>query len=177
MINGNTLRDAIVSAAHVIASQKQKVDELNVFPVPDGDTGTNMSMTIGASVRELSRLRDPSVEETAKVAASALLVGAVLPEAGAFPATAVSCCLASMAGAMTCVRRSPWGSLPSAMTCAGGFLLVLIAVALLCWQQITWLGQGGVLLLCGAGGGLLAGLLGGRRRKRKRRPVRKVRKA
>ena len=51
MINGNTLRDAIVSAAHVIASQKQKVDELNVFPVPDGDTGTNMSMTIGASVR------------------------------------------------------------------------------------------------------------------------------
>ena len=76
MINGNTLRDAIVSAAHVIASQKQKVDELNVFPVPDGDTGTNMSMTIGASVRELSRLRDPSVEETAKVAASALLRGA-----------------------------------------------------------------------------------------------------
>ena len=75
MINGNTLRDAIVSAAHVIASQKQKVDELNVFPVPDGDTGTNMSMTIGASVRELSRLRDPSVEETAKVAASALLRG------------------------------------------------------------------------------------------------------
>ncbi|HJB13612.1 MAG TPA: hypothetical protein H9787_07860 [Candidatus Oscillibacter excrementigallinarum] len=115
------------------------------------------------------------------VAASALLVGAVLPEAGAFPATAVSCCLASMAGAMTCVRRSPWGSLPSAMTCAGGFLLVLIAVALLCWQQITWLGQGGVLLLCGAGGGLLAGLLGGRRRRRKggrrARPVRRAEKA
>ena len=115
------------------------------------------------------------------VAASALLVGAVLPETGASPATAVSCCLASMAGAMTCVRRSPWGSLPSAMTCAGGFLLVLIAVALLCWQQITWLGQGGVLLLCGIGGGLLAGLLGGRRRGRKggrrARPVRRAEKA
>ena len=115
------------------------------------------------------------------VAVSALLVGAVLPEAGAFPAAAVSCCLASWAGAMTCVRRSPWGSLPSAMTCAGTFLLVLIAVALLCWQQITWLGQGGILLLCGAGGGLLAGLLGRRRRRRKGgrrvRPVRKAEKA
>lgn len=115
------------------------------------------------------------------VLASALLVGAVLPEAGAFPAAAVGCCLASWAGAMTCVRRSPWGSLPSAMTCAGGFLLVLITVALLCWQQITWLGQGGILLLCGAGGGLLAGLLGGRTRRRKGgrrvRPARKAEKA
>ena len=63
------------------------------------------------------------------------------------------------------------------MVSAAGFLLAVVAVALLCWQQITWLGRGGVLLLCGAGGGLLAGLLGGRRRKRKRRPVRKVRKA
>ena len=115
------------------------------------------------------------------VLTSALLVGAVLPEAGAFPAAAVGCCLASWAGAMTCVRRSPWGSLPSAMTCAGGFLLVLITVALLCWQQITWLGQGGILLLCGAGGGLLAGLLGGRTRRRKGgrrvRPARKAEKA
>ena len=115
------------------------------------------------------------------VLASALLVGAVLPEAGAFPAAAVGCCLASWAGAMTCVRRSPWGSLPSAITCAGGFLLVLITVALLCWQQITWLGQGGILLLCGAGGGLLAGLLGGRTRRRKGgrrvRPARKAEKA
>ena len=111
------------------------------------------------------------------VAASALLVGAVLPEAGAFPAAAVSCCLASWAGAMTCVRRSPWGSLPSAMTCAGTFLLVLIAVALLCWQQITWLGQGGALLLCGAGGGVLAGLTGGRGRRRGGRRVRPAGKA
>ena len=115
------------------------------------------------------------------VAVSALLVGAVLPEAGAFPAAAVGCCLASWAGAMTCVRRGPWGSLPSAMICAGGFLLVLVAVALLCWQQITWLGQGGILLLCGAGGGLLAGLLGRRSRRRKGgrrvRPARKAEKA
>ena len=102
---------------------------------------------------------------------SALVVKAVLPEEGSFPAVAASCCLASFAGAMLSVRRSSWGSLASAMVSAAGFLLAVVAVALLCWQQITWLGRGGVLLLCGAGGGLLAGLLGGRRRKRKRRPV------
>ena len=100
-----------------------------------------------------------------------------LPEEGSFPAVAASCCLASFAGAMLSVRRSSWGSLASAMVSAAGFLLAVVAVALLCWQQITWLGRGGVLLLCGAGGGLLAGLLGGRRRKRKRRPVRRGRKA
>lgn len=76
MINGSVLRDAIVSAAYTIANQKQKVDELNVFPVPDGDTGTNMSMTIGAAVRELELLKEPTVAETSKVAASALLRGA-----------------------------------------------------------------------------------------------------
>lgn len=70
---------------------------------------------------------------------------------------AASCCLASFAGAMLSVRRSSWGSLgQQAMVSAAGFLLAVVAVALLCWQQITWLGRGGVLLLCGAGGGLLA---------------------
>lgn len=76
MISGSSLRDAMISAAYTIASQKQQVDELNVFPVPDGDTGTNMSMTIGAAVRELEMLKNPTVAETSKVAASALLRGA-----------------------------------------------------------------------------------------------------
>lgn len=76
MMNGSLLRDAMISAAYTIANQKQKVDELNVFPVPDGDTGTNMSMTIGAAVRELEMLKEPTVAETSKVAASALLRGA-----------------------------------------------------------------------------------------------------
>ena len=49
MITGQTLRDAILSGANNIANQRVRVDELNVFPVPDGDTGTNMSMTIGAA--------------------------------------------------------------------------------------------------------------------------------
>ena len=76
MINGSLLRDAILSAAYTLASQKQSVDELNVFPVPDGDTGTNMSMTIGAAARELEMLKEPAVSETSKVTASALLRGA-----------------------------------------------------------------------------------------------------
>lgn len=46
MIKGSTLRDAIISGANNITKYKQSVDELNVFPVPDGDTGTNMSMNL-----------------------------------------------------------------------------------------------------------------------------------
>lgn len=66
----------MISAANCLAAQKQAVDELNVFPVPDGDTGTNMSMTMSAAARELQRLEAPSVSKTAEVAASALLRGA-----------------------------------------------------------------------------------------------------
>lgn len=77
MIQGKVLRDAIISGANHIANNRQKVDALNVFPVPDGDTGTNMSMTISAAKRELERLDDnTTVEEVSKTAASALLRGA-----------------------------------------------------------------------------------------------------
>ena len=58
---------------------------------------------------------------------SALVVKAVLPEEGSFPAVAASCCLASFAGAMLSVRRSSWGSLASAMVSAAGFLLAVLA--------------------------------------------------
>lgn len=75
-ISGNALRDAIISGANNISNHRRSVDELNVFPVPDGDTGTNMSMSIGNTVRELSRLQDKSVEQVADTAASALLRGA-----------------------------------------------------------------------------------------------------
>lgn len=75
-ISGNTLRDAIISGANNIANHKQMVDELNVFPVPDGDTGTNMSMSIGNAARELTRLQDQTVDQVASTAASALLRGA-----------------------------------------------------------------------------------------------------
>lgn len=76
MIQGIMLKNAIISAANSLNNVKQKVDALNVFPVPDGDTGTNMSMTIGAAARELARLQNPTVSETADVASSALLRGA-----------------------------------------------------------------------------------------------------
>ena len=76
MIDGRLLADAIISGANLISNRKQAVDELNVFPVPDGDTGTNMSMTIGAGKRELELLEAPTVEKAAEVAAAALLRGA-----------------------------------------------------------------------------------------------------
>ncbi len=77
MITGKTLRDAILSGANNIANQRTRVDELNVFPVPDGDTGTNMSMTIGAACKELENLPDDcTVADASKCAASAMLRGA-----------------------------------------------------------------------------------------------------
>ena len=73
MITGQTLRDAILSGANNIANQRTRVDELNVFPVPDGDTGTNMSMTIGAARAELEAMPDScTVAEASKTAASAM---------------------------------------------------------------------------------------------------------
>lgn len=77
MINGALFRDALISAAITIDNRKKEVDELNVYPVPDGDTGTNMSMTIGNSVGELRRLENNvTISETASKAASAFLRGA-----------------------------------------------------------------------------------------------------
>ena len=77
MITGKILRDAIISGANNISNQRSRVDELNVFPVPDGDTGTNMSMTVSAAARELASLADDcTVADAAKTAASAMLRGA-----------------------------------------------------------------------------------------------------
>lgn len=77
MVNGKTLRDCIISGANFIISKKSSVDELNVFPVPDGDTGTNMSMTIGAAKKELALLDDDcTVEKVATVTAASMLRGA-----------------------------------------------------------------------------------------------------
>lgn len=76
MIDGKMLASAIISGANNISNSKHSVDELNVFPVPDGDTGTNMSMTINAGAKELAALDNPTVSKAAEVAASALLRGA-----------------------------------------------------------------------------------------------------
>ena len=76
IINGADLRRMIISAAAAIEINKQALNDLNVFPVPDGDTGTNMSMTINAAAGDLRKTEDPSLEQAAKVAASAMLRGA-----------------------------------------------------------------------------------------------------
>lgn len=77
MITGAQLRDSIVSGANNITNLKSVVDELNVFPVPDGDTGTNMSMTINAAMPELIAAPDDvTVAEVARLTSSALLRGA-----------------------------------------------------------------------------------------------------
>ncbi len=75
-INGADLRRMIISAAAAIEINKQALNELNVFPVPDGDTGTNMSMTINSAAADLRKAEDPSLDQAAKVAASAMLRGA-----------------------------------------------------------------------------------------------------
>ena len=77
MIKGSVLRDAIISGANVIENKKRSVDELNIFPVPDGDTGTNMSMTMSAGRKELTQMGDDeTVATVAAKAASSLLRGA-----------------------------------------------------------------------------------------------------
>ncbi len=76
MFNGDLLRDAWLSAANNIANHRKQVDDLNVFPVPDGDTGTNMSMTVANAARELEKLSGETAGKVAKVNASALLRGA-----------------------------------------------------------------------------------------------------
>ncbi len=76
-ISGKLLRDAVISGANNIYNHRQEVDELNVFPVPDGDTGTNMSMTIKNAVGELKNTSDGATAgEVAKKASSAMLRGA-----------------------------------------------------------------------------------------------------
>ena len=76
IIDGETLKNMMICAADAIDGQKIKANELNVFPVPDGDTGTNMSLTMLACKKELSKLTNPSVEKAADVAAASLLRGA-----------------------------------------------------------------------------------------------------
>ncbi len=76
IISGADFRRMIISAAASIEINKQALNELNVFPVPDGDTGTNMSMTVNAAASDLRKLEDPALNQAASAAASAMLRGA-----------------------------------------------------------------------------------------------------
>ena len=76
MINGEMLKQAIISGAHNISAQKNHINDLNIFPVPDGDTGTNMSMTVMAAAKALEDCESTNAGEVAELAAKAMLRGA-----------------------------------------------------------------------------------------------------
>ena len=76
MIDGALFQRMIIHAAASLSAQKQVINDLNVFPVPDGDTGTNMSLTIGTAAAEAKKKPTTSVGQAASVNASALLRGA-----------------------------------------------------------------------------------------------------
>ena len=76
IIDGEQLRSMIRYGAAALQAGKQAINDLNVFPVPDGDTGTNMSLTIGAAVTALADIKAATVSEVAAKNASALLRGA-----------------------------------------------------------------------------------------------------
>ncbi len=75
-VDGVLFKQMVLHGSAAIALQKQKINDLNVFPVPDGDTGTNMSMTINTAATELRKTTPESVEQASKVTAGALLRGA-----------------------------------------------------------------------------------------------------
>ena len=75
-ISGGAFKQMVAFGAACIAQQKQTINDLNVFPVPDGDTGTNMCLTIQTAVNELRKNQPATVEEAAKITASGLLRGA-----------------------------------------------------------------------------------------------------
>ena len=75
-IDAAVFKDIILCANAALEQNRQLINELNVFPVPDGDTGTNMSLTMGAAAAELSKKSFPTLSAAADCAASAMLRGA-----------------------------------------------------------------------------------------------------
>jgi len=75
-IDAKTFKKMFLAGAASIEAKKEMINELNVFPVPDGDTGTNMTLTIMSAVKEVNSLDDPSIEELAKAISSGSLRGA-----------------------------------------------------------------------------------------------------
>lgn len=76
MLTGNLFKNAFISGANNLILHKKEIDALNVFPVPDGDTGINMSKTVSSAIRELEVLQDESLSAVSKTVSGALLRGA-----------------------------------------------------------------------------------------------------
>ena len=75
-ITGPVFQEMLIFGAASIAKEKQSINDLNVFPVPDGDTGTNMSLTMHAAAQELQKRSPATVDLASSITASALLRGA-----------------------------------------------------------------------------------------------------
>ena len=75
-IDAKTFKKLFLSGAACIEAKKEYINELNVFPVPDGDTGTNMTLTIMSAVKEIEKLSNPSLKELARAISSGSLRGA-----------------------------------------------------------------------------------------------------
>ncbi|MCI8970616.1 MAG: hypothetical protein HFF99_04030 [Oscillibacter sp.] len=95
-----------------------------------------------------------------------LLVKGALSEGGSFAMVAALCVLATLAGGLLTVRLTLWRA--GGVLTAALFLSVLLLAGLGFWEEITWLGRGGILLLCGLAGGLLAGVAGPKKRRRRK---------
>ena len=111
-IDGASFAQAMIHAAASLNLQKQQINELNVFPVPDGDTGTNMSLTLGTAAAELRKKQPHTVGEAAATNASALLRGA-----RATPASFCTCAAAALprrsrtrTASTVAIWPSPWTS-------------------------------------------------------------------
>ncbi len=75
-IDGSLFKEMILQGAHSLEKNKELINSLNVFPVPDGDTGTNMSLTMKAAVKEINSCDSNSIEDVAKALANGSLMGA-----------------------------------------------------------------------------------------------------
>lgn len=75
-IDGKRLREMFISGANNLQNNKELVDKLNVFPVPDGDTGTNMSLTISYALKELAKVENDNISDIGKALSKGSLMGA-----------------------------------------------------------------------------------------------------
>lgn len=75
-IDGKQVRNMFVSGANNLKNHKDLVDKLNVFPVPDGDTGTNMSLTISCAIKELNKVEKDDIGQLGKALSKGSLMGA-----------------------------------------------------------------------------------------------------
>ena len=98
-----------------------------------------------------------------------LMVRSAIPESAMFPAVGVCCGIASLVCGVCCSKCFPMGTLPNALIGSGGFGLILLVIGFFSWDGITWMGHGGILLLCVLLGGILAGLFSNRTGKRQKR--------